>query len=252
MLAKIVVKNLQKSFMTKDGPLAVLGGLEFDIAEGEFVALVGPSGCGKTTLLNQIAGFDRPDCGEVSVDGKSVTGPSRNGIVISQQGSVFPWATVRHNLMFALNGEAKQEKLKLADYYADLVGLKGFEDAFPYQISGGMLKRVEVARALAAKSDIIYMDEPFAALDALTRFRMRLELLRILERERHTVLLVTHDVEEAIHLADRILILSSRPTKIESILQVPFPHPRKLTSREVIELKEQILRQLGVETGDNS
>lgn len=252
MLAKIIVKDLRKSYSTKDGPLAVLGGLDFEVGNGEFVALVGPSGCGKTTLLNHIAGFERPDLGEVSVDGKPVAGPSRNGIVISQQGSVFPWATVRHNLMFALNGESKQEKLKLADYYAELVGLKGFEEAFPYQISGGMLKRVEVARALAAKSDILYMDEPLAALDALTRFRMRLELLRILDRERHTVLLVTHDVEEAIHLADRILILSGRPTKIQSILQVPFPHPRKLTSREVIELKEQILRQLGVETGDNS
>lgn len=252
MHAKIAVKNLHKSFTTKEGLLHVLGGLEFEIAAGEFVALVGPSGCGKTTLLNQIAGFDKPDSGEVAVDGKILNGPSRNGIVITQQGSVFPWASVRHNLMFALNGAPKQEKLKLANYYAELVGLKGFEDAFPAQISGGMLKRVEVARALAAKSDILYMDEPFAALDALTRYRMRIELLRILAKERHTVLLVTHDVEEAIHLADRILVLSARPTKIQSIMQVPLPHPRKLTSREVIELKEDILRQLGVETDVNA
>ena len=140
----------------------------------------------------------------------------------------------------------RKEKRRLADHYAELVGLKGFEEAFPYQTSGGMLKRVEVARALVVKPEILYMDEPFAALDALTRVRMRLELLRILAQEKHTVLLVTHDVEEAIHLADRILILSSRPASIRSIVKVPFAHPRKLTSSEFVELKEQILRELGI------
>lgn len=252
MRAKITVKDLCKGYVTEDGWLSVVEGIDFEVAEGEFVALVGPSGCGKTTLLNHIAGFERPDRGEILVDGKAVTGPSRNGIVISQQGSVFPWLTVRRNLTFGLDGLSSQEKRRLADHYAELVGLKGFEEAFPYQISGGMLKRVEVARALAAKSEILYMDEPLAALDALTRFRMRLELLRILGRERHTVLLVTHDVEEAIHLADRVLVLSSRPARIESVLKVPFPHPRKLASPEFVELKERLLRELGVEAVQNS
>ena len=246
MAAKLAVRDLWKIYPTPDGPLSVLEGIDFTVAEGEFVAVVGPSGCGKTTLLNIVAGFEPGNRGEVAVNGVPVSGPSRKGIVISQQGSVFPWLTVRRNLMFGLDGLPKEEKRRLADHYAELVGLKGFEDAFPYQTSGGMLKRVEVARALVVKPEILYMDEPFAALDALTRVRMRLELLKILAQENHTVLLVTHDVEEAIHLADRILILSPRPASIRSIVKVSFPHPRKLTSPEFVELKEQILRELGV------
>ncbi len=218
------------------------------MAEGEFVVVVGPSGCGKTTLLNNIAGFEKPDRGEVIVNGNPVTGPSRQGIVISQLGSVFPWLTVQQNLMFGLKGMPKDETRRMAQHYIDLVGLKGFEQSFPYQISGGMLKRVEVARALAVRSEIIYMDEPLAALDALTRFRMRIELLQILSKERHTCLLVTHDVEEALHLADRIFVLSPRPTKVDSIVEVQMPHPRRLTSPELLQLKEKILRQLGVDT----
>ena len=246
MAAKIAVRDLWKIYSTPDGPLSVLEGIDFTVAEGEFVAVVGPSGCGKTTLLNIAAGFESGDRGEIAVDAVPVSGPSRKGIVISQQGSVFPWLTVRRNLMFGLDGLPRKEKRRLADHYAELVGLKGFEEAFPYQTSGGMLKRVEVARALVVKPEILYMDEPFAALDALTRVRIRLELLRILTQEKHTVLLVTHDVEEAIHLADRILILSSRPATIRSIVKVPFAQPRKLASPEFIELKEQILRELGV------
>ena len=185
----------------RGGALAVLEGIEFTVAEGEFVALIGPSGCGKTTLLNVIAGFERSDRGEVIINGLPVTEPSPKGIVISQQGSVFPWLTVQGNLMFGLDSLPKIKKLELADHYTNLVGLRGFESSFPHQLSGGMLKRVELARALVVKSEILYMDEPLAALDALTRLRLRLELLRILSEEKHTVLLVTHDVEEAIHLA---------------------------------------------------
>jgi ABC-type nitrate/sulfonate/bicarbonate transport system ATPase subunit len=252
MHAKIAVRDLWKAYQTTDGGLSVIEGVDFEAAEGEFVALVGPSGCGKTTLLNHIAGFEKPDRGEILVDDQPVTQPSKNGIVISQQGSVFPWLTVRRNLTFGLNNLPRDEKRRLADHYAELVGLQGFEEAFPYQISGGMLKRVELARALAAKSELLYMDEPLAALDALTRFRMRLELQRILGSEQHTVLLVTHDVEEAVHLADRVLILTARPAKIRSILKVPFPHPRNVASREFVELKQKILRELGVDAGGNS
>ena len=247
MADKVTVRGLSKAFPTRQGPLPVLEGIDFSVAEGEFVAIVGPSGCGKTTLLNIIAGFERPDRGEVMVDGMPVRGPSPKGIVMSQQGSVFPWLTVRGNLTFGLDGQPEAERRRIADHYITLVGLQGFEGAFPFELSGGMLKRVEVARALAVQPEILYMDEPLAALDALTRFRMRLELLRILSRERHTSLLVTHDVEEAIHLADRILILSSRPATIMAVVRVPFPHPRKLSSPEVVAFKEQILRDLGVE-----
>jgi len=250
---KISVTDLWKTYPTRKGPLPVLQGIEFTVTDGEFVALIGPSGCGKSTLLNILAGFSRPDRGEVVVDAKPVQGPSPRGIFIFQQGSVFPWLTVRQNLLFGLNGHhSKEERRRLADHYVEMVGLQGFERAFPYQLSGGMLQRVEVARALMVKPEILYMDEPFGALDALTRFRMRTELRRILSREHHTTLLVTHDVEEALHLADRIFILSPRPAKIQSIVEVPFPHPRVLSSGEMVELKVQILRELGLEGVESS
>jgi len=251
MHVKIVVRDIRKSYATEKGPLTVLAGVDFTVAHGEFVALVGPSGCGKTTLLNNIAGFERPDRGEVIVNGSPVTGPSRQGILISQLGSVFPWLTVQQNLMFGLKGMLKKDTKRIAQHYIELVGLKGFEQSFPYQISGGMLKRVELARALAVRSEILYMDEPFAALDALTRIRLRIELLQILSKERHTCLLVTHDVEEALHLADRIIVLAPRPTKVDSIVEVQMAHPRRLPSSEIQQLKEEILQKLGVDTEMN-
>ena len=244
---KIGVTDLWKVYPTRNGPLSVLEGIDFTVAEGEFVAIIGPSGCGKSTLLNILAGFDRPDRGAVTLDGASVSGPTPKGIFIFQTGSIFPWLTVQRNLMFGLNGLPKAEKRRLADRYAELVGLKGFEQVFPSQLSGGMRQRLEVARALMVEPEVLYMDEPFGSLDALTRLQMRIELLRILSRQRHTVLLVTHDVEEALHLADRILLLSARPARIQSVVDVPFPHPRRLSHPAVVELKEQILRELGVE-----
>jgi ABC-type nitrate/sulfonate/bicarbonate transport system ATPase subunit len=246
MPVKISVKDLKKSFATDQGPLPVVDGVSFDVADGEFVAVVGPSGCGKSTLMSIIAGFDRPDQGSVVVEGTDRGGPSSKGILISQHGSVFPWLTVRQNLMFGLNGRATDEKEQLADHYAAIVGLKGFEGSYPHELSGGMLKRVELARALVVKPEILYMDEPFSALDALMSLRMRKELLRILAVERHTVLLITHDVEEALQLADRIFVLSVRPTRIQATFAVPFAHPRKMSSPEVQAIKDAILRELGV------
>jgi ABC-type nitrate/sulfonate/bicarbonate transport system ATPase subunit len=244
MPVKIEVSNLSKSYATDKGPRPVLAKIDFTVADGEFVAFVGPSGCGKTTLLHVLAGFERPDRGRVAIDGVAGGKPNPKAIVISQQGSVFPWLTVQQNLMFGLDGRA--DNRALADHYADLVGLKGFEKAYPHELSGGMLKRVEVARALAVKPEILYMDEPLGALDALTALRMRLELLRILAEERHTSLLVTHNVEEAIHMADRIMVLSPRPTTIQATFDVPFPHPRNLSSLEAQQLKVAILRELGL------
>jgi len=245
MSAKIAVKGLKKGFENDQGSLQVVNDVSFEVADGEFVALVGPSGCGKTTLMNIIAGFDPPDEGTVKIDGNFTRGPSAKGILISQHGSVFPWLTVQQNLMFGLNGHAPSDKEQLADHYAAIVGLKGFEMSYPHELSGGMLKRAELARALVVKPEILYMDEPFSALDALLSFRMRKELLRILDEERHTVVLITHDVEEAIHLANRIFVLSARPAKIQATFEVPFEHPRKLSSPEAQQLKERILRELG-------
>lgn len=246
MRGRVSVSGLWKTFPTPNGPLSVLEDINLSVADGEFLVIIGPSGCGKSTFLNILAGFDRGDRGEVIVDGEAVIGPSRKGIFIFQQGAVFPWLTVHRNLTFGLNGVSRAEKQRLVDHYIELVGLQGFEQAFPYQLSSGMRQRVEVARALIVKPEILFMDEPFAALDALTRLRMRTELLRILSRERHTTLMVTHDVEEALHLADRIIIVSPRPGRIQLVLEVPVPHPRGLSDFELVKLKLKILRELGV------
>jgi ABC-type nitrate/sulfonate/bicarbonate transport system ATPase subunit len=247
MRTKIEVRGLKKSFPSDKGPLSVVDDVSFSVADGEFVAVVGPSGCGKSTLMNMMAGFIRPDSGAVLIDGAPRSKPNSKGILISQHGSVFPWLTVRENLRFGLNGHAGDSRMQMADHYADIVGLKGFENSYPHELSGGMLKRTELARALVVKPEILYMDEPFSALDALMSLRMRTELLRILAEERHTTLLITHDVEEAIHLADRIVVLSPRPTRIQAVYEVPLAHPRKISSRAAQELRVTILRELGVD-----
>jgi ABC-type nitrate/sulfonate/bicarbonate transport system ATPase subunit len=246
MADKIAINNIQKSYVSGKENRLVVGGITLNVRDGEFVAIVGPSGCGKSTLMKIIAGFEQPDAGNIQVDGVERKGPNANGIVISQHGSVFPWLNVQQNLMFGLNGNEHGDKAALADHYAAMVGLKGFEKNYPHELSGGMLKRVEIARALVVKPEILFMDEPFSALDALMNLKMRTELLRILEEERHTVLLITHDVEEAIHLADRIVVLSPRPATIQKIFEVPFAHPRKLSTLEAQTLKEDILRELGI------
>jgi len=242
----IVVSGVRKRFASGTGSLPVIDGVGFSVGDGEFVAIVGPSGCGKSTLMNIVAGFERADEGSVRVGGVEQSGPSPKGIVISQYGSVFPWLTVQQNLMFGLNGDNHGDKAALADHYAAMVGLKGFEASYPHELSGGMLKRVELARAFVVKPDILYMDEPFSALDALMNLRMRNELLRILDEERHTVLLITHDVEEAIYMADRIMVLSPRPATIQASFEVDLPRPRKLSGAPAQALREAILKELGL------
>ena len=240
--SKIRVEGVSKGF----GDLKVVDDVSLEVRDGEFVAIVGPSGCGKSTLLNIIAGFERPDKGKIRINGVERKGPNRNGIMISQHGSVFPWLTVHQNLMFALSGTKHRDHSERADRYIEMVGLSGFETAYPHELSGGMLKRVEIARALVVKPEILYMDEPFSALDALMSLKMQTELRRILDEERHTVLLITHDVEEAIFLADRILVLSPRPTTIQTTFEVDLLHPRKLSDPRAQTLREAILKELGL------
>ncbi|MBC8021727.1 MAG: ABC transporter ATP-binding protein [Burkholderiales bacterium] len=245
MSAKIRVAGLTKSFARNGDTLRVVDGIDFSVDDGEFVALVGPSGCGKTTILHIMAGFMPPDSGQVVIDGAPVSEASPNRILISQQGSVFPWLTVRRNLMFGLRDHPARAA-ELADHYAGVVGLAGFEQSYPHELSGGMLRRVEMARALVVKPEILFMDEPLAALDALTSLQIRFELQRILDKERHTCVLITHDVEEAIHLADRILVLSKRPARIQATFDVELQRPRDLASPEVARLKAAILGELGL------
>jgi ABC-type nitrate/sulfonate/bicarbonate transport system ATPase subunit len=247
MRPKIEVRSISKTFPTRGGPVHVLDDLSFSVTDGEFVAVIGPSGCGKSRLLGVLAGFEHPDRGEVRVDDEPVREPRRKAMFIFQQPSLFPWLDLERNLVFGLNGESAEMRRSLVAHYITLVGLEGFERAFPNQLSGGMQQRAELARALMVKPEILYLDEPFGALDALTRLRMRGELLRILSRERHTVVLVTHDVEEALHLADRILVLSPRPARIQRVIEVPLPRPRVLSNPELLALKVLILRELGVD-----
>ena len=250
MGADVSVQGVWKTFGTGDGEVSALEDMSFTVGAGEFVAIVGPSGCGKSTLLKVLAGFERPDRGAVLIDGRPVLAPSRRGIMIAQRGSVFPWMTVRQNLDVALDGTPDPDRHHIIARHVDLVGLAGFEDRYPHELSGGMLQRVEVARALVAKPDLLYMDEPFGALDALTRLSVRNELLRILTRDRPTCLLVTHDVEEALHVADRVFVMTPRPARVALVVDVTAPRPRRMSSPELVGLKERILTELGLSAAD--
>ena len=243
----IHASGLYKGYQLETGAtLPVFEGIDFTVARHEFVALVGPSGCGKSTLLNLLAGFEKPYRGTLTVGGKPVEGPSRRGIMITQKGSVFPWISTRRNLTFVLEGMPPEEMVSRARHYLELVGLTEFGLSFPYQLSGGMLQRLELARALVVKPDVLYMDEPFGALDALTRVRLRLELLRIRREEPQTTVLVTHDVDEAIALSDRIFVLSERPMRIKQIVRIDIEHPRSMADPRVVQFKQSILSELGV------
>jgi ABC-type nitrate/sulfonate/bicarbonate transport system ATPase subunit len=246
MSADIDARDVFKSYQLEGGgSLSVIEGLTFSVAQHEFVALVGPSGCGKSTLLDLLAGFQRPDSGSITLLGHPVERPSPRGILITQKGSVFPWISAWRNLTFVLNGMVEEERISRARHYLELVGLRDFGSAFPYQLSGGMLQRLELARALVVKPEVLYMDEPFGSLDALARLRMRQELLRIRREEPQTTVLVTHDVDEAIALADRIFVLSERPMRIMRIVEVGIDHPRSMADPRAVALKGSILHDLG-------
>src|SRR5206468_5455770 len=204
----------------------VLDGISLEVGQGEFVLLVGPSGCGKSTVLNILGGFQEPTSGEVLVGGEPVRGPDPRRIFVFQENGVFPWLNVRENVGFGLRKRDHTERDRIITHYIDMVGLRGFEDAYPRELSGGMRQRVEIARALAANPDIIYMDEPFGALDFLTRLKMRTDLVRIWQSEKKTILFVTHDIEEAVQLADRVLIMTARPATIQEVVDVDLPRPR--------------------------
>ncbi len=231
----------------RNGELSdVLRDIDLDVAEGEFVCLLGPSGCGKSTLLNILAGFLMPTRGQVEIGGAVVRGPDPKRIFVFQERGVFPWLTVEGNIAFGLSRVSRDERERRVRHYVDLVGLKGFEKSYPSELSGGMKQRLEVARALAVNPDMLMLDEPFGALDSITRLTMRKELLRVWEVERKTILFVTHDIEEAVQLADRVVVMSARPGTIQTIVTVDIPHPRDISSPRYLELRNGIFRQIGI------
>ncbi len=244
----ISVRGVSLAFPSKNGgePIRVLDEVTTTVAPGEFVCIVGPSGCGKSTLLNIVGGFLRATEGVVLVEGQTVRGPDPRRIFVFQENGVFPWLTVRENIGFGLRGRAHAERARLVAHYTEMVGLTGFERAYPRELSGGMRQRVEIARALAADPQIIYMDEPFGALDFITRLKMRADLVRIWQAEKKTVLFVTHDIEEAVQLADRILVLSQRPATIQETVVIDLPRPRDLDSPGYLAKRDHIFRTMGM------
>jgi NitT/TauT family transport system ATP-binding protein len=251
------IRRLTVEFRTRKGPFRAVEDVDISVREGEFVCIVGPSGCGKSTILNCIAGYVRPSTGEVVVDGKVVEGPGRDRVMVFQEFVLFPWRTVRGNVEFGLE-MAKvpvRERRDVAQRFIDLVGLRGHEDKYPYQLSGGMKQRVALARALAVDPRILLLDEPFGALDAQTRLIMQEELIRIWQETGKTVLFVTHSVNEAIYLGDRIVVLTAVPGRVRTVVDVPMQRPRDRTSPEFVslfgrieaELREEAMRVLDIE-----
>jgi NitT/TauT family transport system ATP-binding protein len=245
--AAIAVRDVFLTYRGKGGDgVRVLEGVSFDVRRGEFVCIVGPSGCGKSTLLNVVGGFLRATRGEVLVQGEAVRGPDRRRIFVFQENGAFPWLTVEDNVGFGLTRLPATERERLVARYVGMVGLEGFERAYPSELSGGMRQRVEIARALAANPDVLYMDEPFGALDFLTRLKMRGDLIRIWQQERKTVLFVTHDIEEAVQLADRVLVMTPRPSTIGEVVTVDLPRPRDIDTPEYLQTRDRIFAIMGM------
>ncbi|MDY6960008.1 MAG: ABC transporter ATP-binding protein [Halobacteriota archaeon] len=245
----LIAKNLSKKF----GDFSAIEDTSFVVADGEFVCILGPSGCGKTTLLRMIGGLDDITGGEIILGDRSVSGPGCDRGFVFQEYTLFPWRNAQKNVEFGLEiqGVDRAERKRIADKYIDLVGLKGFEDRYPKELSGGMKQRVAIARALASNPEILLMDEPFGALDAQTRNLMQVELLSIWEKENKTVLFVTHSVDEAVFLADRVFVLTTSPGKIREIVEINVKRPRKRTDTEVNRIRDKLLSLLNVRYEDS-
>jgi len=244
---KIQVRQVGMTYSVDGRETKVLGAMDLDVKEGEFVVLVGPSGCGKTTLLNIIAGFLQATSGEVLIDGALVSGPDRRRIFVFQERGVFPWLTVAGNIAFGLTELSGDERKQRIRHYVDLVRLTGFEGSYPAELSGGMKQRVEVARALAMNPDILFLDEPFGALDSISRLNMRRELLRIWMAEKKTILFVTHDIDESVQLADKIVVMGQRGTeRVLRTVDVNLPHPRDISDPRYLSIRDSILEAIGL------
>lgn len=242
---KVKIDHVEKIYDGRKGKTVALNGVDLDIYENEFICVVGPSGCGKSTLLNIIAGLQEPTSGKVYVDGKEVVGTGTERGVVFQQYALFPWLTVKKNVMFGLKlkGMSDAEAEKIAMKYIKMVQLEDFVDSYPKELSGGMKQRVAIARAYAVQPEVLLMDEPFGALDAQTRTQLQAELVTTWQEEKKTCFFITHDVEEAIILATKVIVMSARPGRIKSIIDIDLPYPRtqdlKMT-KEFLDLKNEI------------
>ena len=241
--------NLQKIFKTEEVETWALNNVNLEIKAGEFVAIMGPSGCGKSTLLNIIAGLHEPTSGQVLVDGQAVSGPGPDRGVVFQQYALFPWLTVQKNVEFGLKlqGMSQDKAEQEAKKYIKMVDLEQFAQSYPKELSGGMKQRVAIARAYAINPKVLLMDEPFGALDAQTRTQLQTELLKTWEKEQKTCFFITHDVEEAIILAQRVIIMSARPGRIKEVVEINIPYPRTQEtkmSKEFLDLKNHIWSQV--------
>ncbi len=243
---KLRVEHVTMEFARDGNTISVLDDINLDVGEGEFLCLLGPSGCGKSTLISTMAGFLSPTSGAISIDGEVVRGADPRRIFVFQERGVFPWLTVEGNIEFGLFKLPRAERERRIAYYIQMVGLQGFEKAYPAELSGGMKQRLEVARALAVNPDMLFLDEPFGALDSITRLIMRGELLRIWQAERKTIIFVTHDIDEAVQLADRVVVMSARPAKVQQIVNIDIAHPRDISSPRYLQLRDGIFKQIGL------
>lgn len=243
---KLEVCGVSKTFQTRRGQTPALRDISFSVGAGEFVCLLGPSGCGKSTLLSVIAGLERPDSGEVRMDGRPIAGPGRDRVVIFQEAALFPWLNVRDNVAFGLaaTGLPRAARYERAERYLRLVRLQGFHHAFVHELSGGMKQRVALARALALEPQVLLMDEPFGALDAQTRDMFHGELQEIWAQTGNTILFVTHNVREALVLGDRVLLFSARPGRIKREFRCDLPRPRHIEDHALVDAAREVLADL--------
>lgn len=246
MVGAIEFKDIKKQFTQVDGEVVTaLNGVNLSINPGEFVCLIGPSGCGKSTLLRLLAGLDTPTSGEIFVDDSKVVKPGWDRGLVFQNHTLFPWLNIYENIAFGLKArKIYKDKKETVDEYINMVGLKGFEKSYPHQLSGGMCQRAGLARALIGQPKVLLLDEPLGALDAFTRMNMQDELLRIQAETNMTMFMVTHDVDEAVYLSDKIVVMSPRPAKIEKVVEVSLSQPRDRNNPEFIRIRSEILKVL--------